>query len=138
MSAPESWPPPGTTSPGTTSTGAAPYGPPTPAPAVRRSPLAVVAFVAGVATVLLGALSTLAFPFVVASSGYSTWSLVAVQLVDGLLAAAVGLVAAVAGAVALVRRAPGAALAAAGTALGAAAVLGVVLALVQRLLYQVV
>jgi hypothetical protein len=137
MSAPESWPPHGTTSPGTSAYGPSPYGPPASAPAVRRSPLAVVAFVAGVATVLVGAAFTLAFPLFLSSPGYSASSFAVLQLVDGVVTAVVGLAAVIAGAVVLVRRAPGTALAAAGTALGAAALLGVVLVVVQSLLYQV-
>lgn len=116
-----------------------PYGPsaPAPAPGARRSPLAVVAFVFGIATVLIGAVVTLAFPFVLSSSGYSPWSIGVLQLVNGILTGVLALVATVAGAVALVRRLPGAALASAGTALGAAALLGVALSLLQGALYQV-
>ncbi|MDF9875308.1 hypothetical protein [Cellulosimicrobium cellulans] len=116
-----------------------PYGPssPAPTPGARRSPLAVVAFVAGTATVLVGAVFTLAFPFVLSSSGYSPSAAGVLQLVNGILTGLLALVAAVAGAVALGRRLPGTALASGGTALGAAALLGVVLGLVQGALYQV-
>ncbi|MBN0039186.1 hypothetical protein JN535_03230 [Cellulosimicrobium cellulans] len=114
-----------------------PHGSSSPAPGARRSPLAVVAFVAGAATVLVGAVFTLALPFVLSSSGYSPSSVGVLQLVNGILTGVLALVATVTGAVALVRRLPGTALAAAGTALGAAALLGVVLGLVQGALYQV-
>lgn len=113
------------------------YGSPAPATGARRSPLAVVAFAFGVATVLVGAVVTLAFPFVLSSAGYSPSSVGVLQLVNGILTGMLALVATVTGAVALVRRLPGAALASAGTALGAAALLGVVLSLVQGALYQV-
>jgi nitrate reductase gamma subunit len=115
------------------------YGPPVPAPApsARRSPLAVTSFATGVATVLVGAVVTLAFPVVLSSSGYSPTSVSVLQLVNGVLAGLLGLAAVITGAVALVRRLPGTALAAAGTALGAAALLGFVLSLVQGALYQV-
>ena len=115
-----------------------PYGPSSsvPAPGARRSPLAVVAFVSGTATVLVGAVFTLAFPFVLSSSGYSPSSVGVLQLVNGILTGVLALVATVTGAVALARRLPGTALAAAGTALGAAALLGAVLGLVQGALYQ--
>lgn len=117
----------------------APYGSssPAPAPGARRSPLAVVAFVAGTATVLVGAVVTLALPFVLTSSGYAPSSVGVLQLVNGILTGLLALVATVTGAVALVRRLPRTALASAGTALGAAALLGVVLSLVQGALYQV-
>ncbi|MCO7273915.1 hypothetical protein [Cellulosimicrobium cellulans] len=113
------------------------YGSPAPATGARRSPLAVVAFVLGVATVLVGAVVTLAFPFVLSSSGYSPSSVGVLQLVNGILTGVLALAATVTGAVALVRRLPGTALASAGTALGAAALLSVVLGLVQGALYQV-
>jgi len=115
----------------------APYGSSSPAPGPRRSPLAVVAFVAGTATVLVGAVFTLAFPFVLSSSGYAPSSVGVLQLVNGILTGVLALVATVTGAVALVRRLPGTALASAGTALGAAALLGVALGLAQGALYQV-
>ncbi len=108
-----------------------------PAPGARRSPLAVASFVTGVATVVVGAVVTLAFPFVLSSSGYSPPAVGGLQRVNGLLAGRRGLVAVITGAVALVRRLPGTAFAAAGTALGAAALLGFVLSLVQGALYQV-
>ena len=117
----------------------APYGSSSPAsaPGARRSPLAVVAFVAGTATVLVGAVFTLALPFVLSSSGYAPSSVGVLQLVNGILTGVLALVATVTGAVALVRRLPGTALASAGTALGAAALLGVALGLAQGALYQV-
>ncbi|MFE6234572.1 hypothetical protein [Cellulosimicrobium sp. NPDC057862] len=131
MSAPQ-------TGPETWSSPAPPaYGPPAPAPSARRSPLAVTSFVTGAATVLVGAAVTLAFPFVLSSSGYSPTSVSVLQLVNGILTGLLGLAAVVTGAVALVRRLPGTAFAAAGTALGAAALLGLVLSLVQGALYQV-
>ncbi|WP_237841509.1 hypothetical protein [Cellulosimicrobium cellulans] len=131
MSAPQ-------TGPETWSSPAPPaYGPPVPAPSARRSPLAVTSFGTGVATVLVGAAVTLAFPFVLSSSAYSPTSVSVLQLVNGILAGLLGLAAVVTGAVALVRRLPGTAFAAAGTALGAAALLGFVLSLVQGALYQV-
>lgn len=115
----------------------APHGSSSPAPGPRRSPLAVVAFVAGTATVLVGAVFTLAFPFVLSSSGYAPSSVGVLQLVNGILTGVLALVATVTGAVALARRLPGTALASAGTALGAAALLGVALGLAQGALYQV-
>jgi hypothetical protein len=96
-----------------------------------------VAFVAGTATVLVGAVFTLALPFVLSSSGYAPSSVGVLQLVNGILTGVLALVATVTGAVALVRRLPGTALASAGTALGAAALLGVALGLAQGALYQV-
>ncbi|QJW37974.1 hypothetical protein [Cellulosimicrobium protaetiae] len=115
----------------------APSPEPAPAPGARRSPLAVASFVTGVATVLVGAVVTLAVPFVLSSSGYSPTSVSVLQLVNGVVVGLLGLAAVITGAVVLVQRQPGTALAAAGTALGASALLGVLLGLGQGLLYTV-
>ncbi|MBD8078749.1 hypothetical protein [Cellulosimicrobium arenosum] len=145
MSTPADRPPPyGAPSPYGASS---PYGPPdlaaqgqaAPGPTSRRrSPLAVTSFVAGLVTVLVGTLVTLVYPFILSASGYSPAVLSTVQIGNGFLGGIAGLVALVTGLLALSRRDAGTGLAAAGAALGGSAVLGVVVALAQGLLYRVV
>ncbi|MCB7135109.1 hypothetical protein [Cellulosimicrobium marinum] len=96
-----------------------------------------MAFVAGVATVLVGVATTLAIPLVLSSARYDYAVLGTIQTVNGVLSALLGLVAVVTGAVVLVRRAGGTALAAAGVALGASAILGLVVSFAQGALYRV-
>lgn len=114
---------------------AGPSGPSAAPP--RRSGLALVSFWAGVATVLVGAVYTLALPVVIRSMSFASMSYVTLQAGHGILSVVLALVAVVTGLVVLVRRAPGTGFAAAGTALGAAALLSVVLGLLQGVLLRV-
>jgi hypothetical protein len=101
-----------------------------------RSGLALVSFWAGVATVLVGAVYTLALPVVIRSMSFTSTSYVVLQAGHGILSVVLALVAVVTGLVVLVRRAPGTGFAAAGTALGAAALVSVVLGLLQGVILR--
>ncbi|WP_454041778.1 hypothetical protein [Cellulosimicrobium sp. Marseille-Q8652] len=104
--------------------------------APRRSGLALVSFWAGVATVVVGAVYTLALPVVLRSMSFTSTSYVVLQAGHGILSVVLALVAVITGLVVLGRRAPGTGFAAAGTALGAAAILNVVLGLLQGVLIR--
>lgn len=108
------------------------------APARPGRALGIVAFVAGVATVLIDALTTLIYPMVLLGSDYNAGTsavVAAVGAASGILNLLLGLVAVVLGIIVLVRRGAPKGFAAAGTALGAAALVHVAFSGIQSLLY---
>jgi len=131
---------------------ASPYGPPPVVPhtaatqtadhpgtrdSPRRAGIALVAFWAGVATVLAGTAYTLLLPVLLRSASYASVPFAALGAVHGVVSVVLALVATGTGLVALARRVPGTGFAAAGTALGAAALLSVVVGLLQGALLRV-